>query len=218
MDAELLTMGNRCVFKGAERKHLLKQLHEVMVVRDNERLTIMEIFSPGRFAEMAAGFGFESMGSFDLSDGWDWRKPIHRRRAEQILEFSPPDVLVMTPPCGPLSKLQALHPLESRKDPEAFLREQWEAKEIVKWCLKLANRQLALGKHYMFESSHGSQAWTVDEMQRFVEQWHHPQVNVSACAVGLLDRVSKMPFGKKVEDYDIVHGGGHDAGTTGVHW
>ena len=119
-DPELLRVGAHCVFKGEERKRLLKQLHEVMTVREDERLTSMEIFSPGRFAELAAGFGFESMGSFDLSDGRDWRKPIHRRRAEQILQLSSPDVLV-TPPCGPLSRLQALHRLESRVDPEAFV-------------------------------------------------------------------------------------------------
>eukprot|EP00435_Cladocopium_sp_Y103_P015753 s1700_g3.t2 len=196
-EPELLQMGNRCVFKGDERKRLLKQIHEVMVVKDDERLTIMEIFSPGRFAELASGFGFESMGSFDLSDGWDWRKPIHRRRAEQILEFSPPDVLVLTPPCGPLSRLQSLNPLECRRDPEGFLREQAEAKEMVKWCLKLANRQLALGKHYVFEAAHGCQTWNLEEMQKFVQTWHHPQVNVSACAVGLLDRVNHKPFGKK---------------------
>ena len=76
-EPEILMMGSQCVLRSEERKQLLKQIHEVMVVKDDERLTIMEVFSPGRFAEMAAGFGFESMGSFDLSDGWDWRKPIH---------------------------------------------------------------------------------------------------------------------------------------------
>lgn len=68
-EPELLQMGNHCVFRGDERKKLLKQIHEVMVLKDDERLTIMEIFSPGRFAELASGFGFESMGSFDLSTG-----------------------------------------------------------------------------------------------------------------------------------------------------
>ena len=39
-------MGNHCVFRGEERKKLLRQLHEVMV--------LMEIFSPGRFAELVS--------------------------------------------------------------------------------------------------------------------------------------------------------------------
>eukprot|EP00435_Cladocopium_sp_Y103_P051560 s1160_g16.t1 len=194
---ELLKMGAHCVFKGDERRKLLQQIHEVMRVKDDERLTIMEVFSPGRFAEMAAGFGFESMGSFDLSDGWDWRKPIHRRRAEQILAFSPPDVLVMTPPCGPLSRLQSLHALEDRRDPEAFLQEVEMAKGMVRWCLRMAHKQLVLGKHYVFESSDGSKAWSLDEMLDFVRTYNHPQIKVSACAVGLLGKVNKKPFGKK---------------------
>ena len=60
------------------------------------------------------------------------------------------------------------------------------AKEMVRWCLKLAARELALGKHYLFESSTGSQAWSLREMLEFMETWKHPQVNVFACAVGLL--------------------------------
>eukprot|EP00435_Cladocopium_sp_Y103_P050503 s1907_g15.t1 len=196
-DPELLQLGARCVFRGDERKRLLKQIHEVMVVKEDEKLTIMEVFSPGRFAELAEGFGFQSMGTFDLSDGWDWRKPIHRRRAEQIIAFSPPDVLVMTPPCGPLSRLQALNPLENRIDPQKFIEEQETAKAMVRWCLKMANRQMALGKHYFFESSNGSKTWSLPEMLEFVNTWHHPQVNVSACSVGLLDKASKLPFGKK---------------------
>ena len=196
-EPELLQLGNRCVFRGDERKKLLKQIHEVMTVRDDEKLTIMEVFSPGRFAELAEGFGFQSMGAFDLSDGWDWRKPIHRRRAEQIIAFSPPDVLVLTPPCGPLSRLQALHPLETRVDPQKFIEEQETAKAMMKWCLKMAHRQLVLGKHYFFEATNGCMTWRMPEMLEFQETWRHPLVNVAACSVGLLDKVSKMPFGKK---------------------
>ena len=77
------------------------------------------------------------------------------------------------------------------------MREKWIAIEMVKWCLKLANKQFALGKHYFFESANGSQAWSIPEMEAFVAQWNHPRANVSACAVGLLDKVNKMPFGKK---------------------
>lgn len=196
-DPELLQIGSRCVFRGDERKKLLQQVREVMVVKADEKLSIMEVFSPGRFAELAEGFGFQSMGTFDLSDGWDWRKPIHRRRAEQILEFSPPDVLVLTPPCGPLSRLQALRPLETRRDPQKFIEEQETAKAMVRWCLKMASRQLALVKHYFFEAANGCQTWRMPEMVEFQETWNHPLVNVAACSVGLLDKINKMPFGKK---------------------
>lgn len=57
----------------------MKQLNEVLRVEDEERHSIVEIFSPGRFAEVAQDFGFESLGAYDLSMDWDWTKAIHRR-------------------------------------------------------------------------------------------------------------------------------------------
>lgn len=196
-EGDMRHIGVHCVFKGAERKELQRQIFAAMKVEDAGDLTIVEVFSPGRFAELASGFGFKSMGSFDYSDGWDWRKPIHRRRAEQIINWTMPDVLVLTPPCGPLSLLQNLNPMEKRKDPQAFLAEVEQAKDMVRWCLKLAERQLAAGKDYIFEASSGSGAWSLDEMRAFESHWRHPQMNVAACAVGLLDKGNKLPFGKK---------------------
>ena len=64
-------MGAHCVMKGSERKELLKQINLVMEKKPEERLTMIEVFSPGRFAELASGFGIAGQHSFDLSDGWD---------------------------------------------------------------------------------------------------------------------------------------------------
>ena len=187
----------RCVFKAKERRELMQQLNEVLQTKDEGRHSIVEIFSPGRFAEAAQDFDFESLGVYDLSMGWDWTKAIHRRRLEEQLALSPPDVLVMTPPCGPLSRMQQCTPEEKRVDPEAFQMEVKQAENMVKWCLKLAEKQLALGLHYLFESSQTSRAWSLDEMRRFQEWWKPPCVDVSACAVGLKDRESGALFGKK---------------------
>ena len=187
----------RCVFKAKERKDLQQQLSEVLRMKDDERHSIVEVFSPGRFAELAQDFGFESMGVYDLSLDWDWNKVVHRRRLEEKLALSPPDILVMTPPCGPWSRLQQCTPEEKRVDPEAFQREVEKAQSMVKWCLKMAERQLALGLHYLFESSQTSRAWSMPEMKKFQDWWKHPSVDVAACAVGLKDKESDKLFGKK---------------------
>ena len=63
-------MGVHCVFEGAEGRELQRQIYSALRVKDLEDLTIMEVFSPSRFAELASGFGFKSMRSFDYSDGW----------------------------------------------------------------------------------------------------------------------------------------------------
>jgi len=157
----------------------------------------MEVFSPGRFAEMASGMGFTSVGSFDISDGWDWRKAIHRRRAEELIALTLPDVLVMTPPCGPLSRLQQCTPLEKRRNLEEHMADVENAVDMVRWCLRQANKQLAVGKHYFFEATATGETWDIQEMREFCEKWNHPKIDVAACAVGLKDKVSHKLFGKR---------------------
>ena len=87
--------------------------------------------------------------------------------------------------------------MEKRFDPQAFVAEVETAKAMVRWSLKMVARQLAAGKDYLFEASRGSGAWSLDEMKDFAATWRHLEVNVAACAVGLLDRGNKLPFSKK---------------------
>ena len=98
-----------CVFK-AERKQLQANLSEVLRSCSEDNPTVVEIFSPGRFMSLAPECGLKARASFDLSDGWDWSNGDHRSRAEQVLQLVDPDLAVMSPPCGPLSKMQNLTP------------------------------------------------------------------------------------------------------------
>ena len=63
-DAELLHMGAHCVFHGAERKQLLKQLHDIMTVRAGEELTIMEVFRSWSLCGVGIWFWFQVHGFF----------------------------------------------------------------------------------------------------------------------------------------------------------
>ena len=191
--------GAWCVFKTLERKQLQEQLSEVLPVLadDSTKPTMIEIFSPGRFQEACEKFGVTCRGSFDLSDGWDWRKIRCRARAEEAIELMDPDVLLICPPCGPLSKLQNLTPASKRLDPEAFAREQRIAGMMVDWSVRMALKQLSRGKDYIFESSQGCHAWKRESVERLRRASWHQQVDVPACAVGLKDKSSGHLFGKK---------------------
>lgn len=189
--------GVLCVFKAKERKELQRQVTEVLKVDKGEMPSVVELFNPGRFAAMAESFGLVSRGSFDLSDGWDWSDRQMRIQAEKALELIEPDLAVMSPPCGPLSPLQNLTPECKRRNPEEFLQEQVTAKKMVKWCVKEAQKQLDRNKEYVFESSQLGGAWKLPEMVSFIEQSKPYVIDVPACAVGLIDPESKLPYGKK---------------------
>ena len=185
------------MFKASEKKQIIQNLTEVLKSSPDASPTMIEVFCPGRFKELAEKFGVRCQASFDLSGGWDWRVKEHRKRAEEIIALADPDLLVMSPPCGPLSRLQECTPMHKRVDPQQFQREVVEAKVMVGWCARLARERAMRGKSFVLESSHTSEAWTLVSMQRLMRECPGKRLSVPACAVGLVDPESKKPFGKK---------------------
>ena len=88
------------VFKSEERKKVQNNLVEVLRTKEDEAPTVIEVFCPGRFAEMTESCGLRSQGSFDLSDGWDWTIKEHRDRVEMTIDMGDPDLVIMSPHVG----------------------------------------------------------------------------------------------------------------------
>ena len=185
------------VMKARERKKLMKDINEALLHHGGDQQpTVMEVFCPGRFAEQAKELGFKEMWSLDLSSGWDWANVHHREVAEKMIDNRKPDLLIMCPPCGPLSALQNLTPPEKRKNPEGHEREVLEAKAMVRWCFRMAEKQVEGGRHYLFESSKTSKAWSIPAVERFMEKYHPVSVEVSLCALGVRCPETQKLYGK----------------------
>ena len=189
-------VGVCCVFKAKERKEVLGNVTRVLAQNARDAPSLMEVFSPGRFQEWADQCGITGRGALDLSEGWDWRKMEHRRRAEEALAIIDPDFSVFSPPCGPLSLMQNLTPDVKRVDLPHHQREVRQAKGMVSWSLDRAAECIARGKFFLFESSKTSQAWRLSEMQSFVRRFAPFIIDVPACAVGMRDPKSGLLFGK----------------------
>ena len=185
------------VFKHQERKGIQQNMTEVLATHKAEALSVIELFSPRRFADLTELFGMVSRGSFDLSEGWDFNRREHRLQAEETVKCVDPDLLTMCPPCGPLSRMQNLTPDSQRVDLDQHRRDVEKAKMMVIWCLRGAERQIQQGRDYLFESSQTSGAWQLPEMKQFVAKHNPYMIDVSACAVGLRDPESKLLYGKK---------------------
>ena len=197
LDAIADDPGVQCVFKHQDRKEVQQNMTEVLSVRKAEALSIIELFSPRRFADLAELFGMVSRGSFDLSDGWNFNNRDHRMQAEETVKCVDPDLLTMCPPCGPLSRMQNLTPDHQRVDLMQHQKEVDQAKMMVIWCLRGAERQIQKGHDFLFESSQTSGAWQLPEMKRFLSKHNPYMIDVSACAVGMRDPESKLLYGKK---------------------
>ena len=197
LDAIADDPGIQCVFKHQDRKGIQQNMTEVLATRKAEALSIIELFSPRRFADLAELFGMVSRGSFDLSDGWNFNVRAQRLHAEETVKCVDPDLLTMCPPCGPLSRMQNLTPDHQRVNLPQHQKEIEQAKMMVIWCLRGAERQIQQGHDYLFESAQTSGAWQLPEMRNFVAKHNPYMIDVSACAVGMRDPESKLLYGKK---------------------
>ncbi|CAK9010135.1 unnamed protein product, partial [Durusdinium trenchii] len=187
--------GDLGVFKAGERKKIQGNLTEILQA-EPERPSVVEVFCPGRFAERAGGFGLKVIGSFDLSSGWDWKKASDRKKVWDLIVEEEPDLMILSPPCGPLSRLQNSTPPWKRADPEQHERDVIEARAMVAWCTRIARDRVRKGKYFIFESSATCAAWRLPAMGHLMDFDECQRVTVPACSVGLRDRESKLPFKK----------------------
>ena len=65
---------------------------------NGKRFLVTEVLSPPRFAQAARDEGFEAR-SYDLLNGYDFRRKEDREAVRQELRKHSPDLLVLCPPC-----------------------------------------------------------------------------------------------------------------------
>ena len=85
------------VHQQRQLKSQVKALSKTAFHQGN-RLLVAEVFSPPRFAPAAKELGFAAF-SFDLQNGYDFRKKEDRNYVAQLLRDKPPELLVLSPPC-----------------------------------------------------------------------------------------------------------------------
>jgi len=157
----------------------------------------MEIFSPPRVTPHSPAAGVEDAGAWDFTSGWDAKDPMAVCELWSHLEMTKPAWVVMSPPCGELSKLQTRTPPNSRRDVDKFNSEIKMAISFIGLCLEVAAFQIEGGRHFVLESSSSSSSWKLPEMIDFVISCLPFVVDASACRFGKKDLVSNMFFGKR---------------------
>ena len=73
-------------------------------------IDVCEVFSPPRVGTEAAKLGMKVGDAMDLTTGWDFNIPEHRRKEEEYIDREKQLVLIGSPPCVAFSPLQTLNP------------------------------------------------------------------------------------------------------------
>lgn len=139
---------------------------------------IMEIFSPPRFAVQAATQG-KSCLSADLLTGWDFRKVEHRRAIRNMLEHSPPKLLVCCPPC---TWAGGWYHLNKEFMSEAEIAEKRRLTLLfINFCCELI--EISKGGYALFEHPKSSLAWKLPRMNRLFDRMQ--LLDCDMCMFGL---------------------------------
>ena len=120
---------------------------------DGKPFMVAEVFSPPRFAPHAESLGF-STRSYDLKTGFDFRKAITRQQVKEELRLSPPELLILCPPCtneGGWFNLNVAY-----MDPQEVATKLAQSRLFIRFCCQLFRQQVQAGKRALFEHPKGS--------------------------------------------------------------
>lgn len=140
-----------------------------------KRFVVAEVFSPPRFAPVAQEFGFHAK-SYDLLNGYDFSRKEHREAVRLELDSTPPDLLVLCPPCT--HEGGWWHFNASKLPPHLVLKLKMRSRMFIRFCLELFEQQVAKGRYAMFEHPLGSQVWTLPDMKRCLDRFFSTKLHM----------------------------------------
>ena len=150
----------------------------------NYVVDVSEIFCPPRLTACASRHGLRGEVAMDLRTGYNFDLEADRREAMEHVNIDKPHLILLSPKCSVRSQLQRLN--QRRRDPESLARDVATAGRHEKFCVEVAQMQLAAGRGSMFEHPLGAETWKLPHMQPFMH--NHPDVQlvpVDMCAFGL---------------------------------
>ena len=169
-----------CLTQWTPKQHrqLMSQIRQGETSNSDQKLHVVEVFSPPRFALECEKLGYACV-SADLCTGWDFRRPADRQLMRDIVAKRKPDLLMLCPPCtwaGGWFHLNRTHMTAEQVQEKTLL-----TRLFINFCCQLIQIQLKNGGRVVFEHPRDSVAWSI-LTQRF------PQlliVEVDMCSYGL---------------------------------
>ena len=161
-----------------QHRQLMSQIREKESISEQRKYAVVEVFSPPRFALECAKFGLDCI-SADLCTGWDFRKLEHRQQLRRIVKDTPPELLVLCPPCTWAGGW--FHLNRTKMDPAEVAKKEFLTKLFINFCKELAEEQLRNGGRIMFEHPKDSIAWQL--LQPIIPRMH--VVDLHMCCFGL---------------------------------
>ena len=148
--------------------------------KKKQRLMVVEVFSPPRFAPECESVGFRAR-SYDLVTGHDLSLLTTQREVEQSIRDDPPELLIICPPCTHESGWVYLN--MAKGNSAEYLQKLRQSREFIKFGATLFKLQVSLGGRALFEHPSGAKTWKYPEMAKLCRQYH--LITCHMCCYGL---------------------------------
>ena len=146
-------------------------------------MDITEVYSPEIVNDVTRRHGLIAGSSLDLSNGWDFTKPEHRRAAWKKVKAEDPYLIIGSPPFTPFSLLQELNTNDNKNKSgwmDEFNRRKLEAIEHINFCCMMYEYQVRRGKHFLHEHPWTARSWKLPGIQKLLR---NPAVNLVECRI-----------------------------------
>ena len=165
--------------------HSLALLKNVSDARAERRFCVMEVFGTSLSLHASESSDWTAV---DLLTNVDLSKPEEQRRVLDQIDSLEPDLLVITPPCGPWSCMQAIN------DQDVVVWKRLMDYHYWTFTRKVWDRQVAAGRLCITEQPWLSKAL---ELKVMVQRPCLHRAIVDQCQFNLVDAVSRLPMRKR---------------------
>ena len=164
----------------SEMETFMNEAFVTTVAFPTSKRLVTEVFTTSqRVHEAAHRRGHMTGTPVSLETGYDLTKPRDQERALQQLDEEDPFFLVLAFPCGFWS------PLMNLNGPKNYKQRLKEALTLVKFAFKMAERQLARGRHVLLGNPAGSRAWKLPWVIRKLKELNLKLVKFDQCRFNL---------------------------------
>ena len=146
---------------------------------------ICELFSPPRVTPRASKLGLRTTNppAFDLEVGWDFFRSDHRAFFWKTVQEQEPDMILMSPDCGPFSILMNVNWEKMDVKEKELL--QVRALSMLHFCIQVAEYQLSHGRQFFIEQPCTASSWATHAMRWLTQQQGVIRFLFDQCMTGL---------------------------------
>ena len=117
---------------------------------------------------------------------WDLNDGRVRTKAMNLVKEGKPYMLICSPMCTAFSQIQALN--VERRDPAIVRRELDNAKDHVRWTMKLCALQVREGRYFLFEHPKTATSCKMAEVERVATMKGVEKIRTDMCEFGMCSK------------------------------